>query len=114
MKLGNFVNKFQQQNAYLGEFSPDTMGQETTPLPTDEIMNIIYQSMPTTMKNGIIEKEFNYADSTIKEMNKFFETIVENLDLRNTRRSVLLPPRKRTRRGRTIRKGSKMTPTQVV
>ena len=37
-------------NAYLEEFPPDTEGQETTPLPADEIMDIIYYSMLTTQK----------------------------------------------------------------
>ena len=67
-------------NAYLEEFPPDTEGQETTPLPADEIMDIIYHSIPTTWKNKMIEHVFNYADSTIKEMSDFFATRVDNLE----------------------------------
>ena len=53
---------------------------ETAPLPADEIMNIIYHSMPTMRENKMIEQGCNYADSTIKEMTDFFETKVENLE----------------------------------
>ena len=67
-------------NSYLKEFPPDKEGQETAPLPTDEIMDIIYHSMPTTWNNKMIEQCFNYTDSTIKEMAGFFETRVENLE----------------------------------
>ena len=48
MKLHNFVSRLQELNAYLEEFPPDVPGQETAPLPADEIMDIIYHSMPTT------------------------------------------------------------------
>ena len=67
-------------NAYLAQFPPDTEGQETAPLPADEIMDIIYHSMPTTWKNKMIEQYLNYADSTIKETTNFFETREENLE----------------------------------
>ena len=67
-------------NAYLADFPPDTVGQENAPIPADEIMYIIYHSMPTTWKNKMIEQGFNYADSIIKETNNSFETRVENLD----------------------------------
>ena len=42
-------------NTYLEEFLPDTEGQETAPLPADEIMDIIYHSMPTMWKKKMIE-----------------------------------------------------------
>ena len=60
----------------LEEFPSDTEGQETAPLPADEIMDIKYHSIPTTWKNKMIEQGFNYADSTIKEMTDFIETRV--------------------------------------
>ena len=66
MKLCSFVSRLRELNAYLEEFPPDTEGKETTPLPTDEIMDIFYHSMPTMRKNKMIEQGFNYADSTIK------------------------------------------------
>ena len=50
------------------------------PLPADEITDIIYHSMPTTWRNKMIERGFNNADSTIKEMTDFVETRVENLE----------------------------------
>ena len=59
---------------------PGTKGQETASLSADEIMDIIYHFMPTTWKNKMIERHFNYADSTIKEMTDFFETRVENME----------------------------------
>ena len=58
MKLHRFISGLQEWNAYLEEFPPDTEGQETILLPADEIMDIIYQSMPTTWKNKMIEKRF--------------------------------------------------------
>ena len=73
-------------NAYLEEFSPDTEGRETAPLPADEIMDIIYHSMPNTWKNKMIGQGFNYADSTIKEMTDFFDTRVENLEPKEDRK----------------------------
>ena len=48
MKLHRFIGRIQELNAYLEEFLPHTEGQETAPLPADEIMDIIYHSMPTT------------------------------------------------------------------
>ena len=80
IKLRSFISRLQELNAYLEEFPHDTEGQETTPLSADEIMDIIYHSMATTWKNMMIEQCFNYADSTIKEMTDFFETIAENLE----------------------------------
>ena len=77
MKLCSFVSRLQELNACLAEFAPDTEGQETAPLPADEIMDIIYHSMSTTWKNKMIEQGFSYADSTIKEMTDFFEIRVE-------------------------------------
>ena len=80
MKLRSFISRLQELNANLEEFLPDTEGQETAHIPADEIMHIIYHSMPTTWKNKIIEQGFNYADSTIKEMSAFFETRVDYLE----------------------------------
>ena len=37
--------------------------------------------MPTIWKNKMIEQGFNYTYSTVKEMNDFFETRIENLEL---------------------------------
>ena len=80
MKVRRFISRLQELNAYLEEFPPDTEGQETAPLPADEIMSIIYHSMPTTWKNKMVEQGFNYAGSTIKEITDFIETRVENLE----------------------------------
>ena len=55
MKLRGFISRLQELNVFLEEFQPDTEGQETAPLPSDEIMDIIYHSMPTTWKNKMIE-----------------------------------------------------------
>ena len=48
MKLRSFISRLQELNSYLEEFPPDTEGQDTAPLSADEIMDIIYHSMPTT------------------------------------------------------------------
>ena len=55
MKLRSFISRLQELNAYLEECPPDTDGQETAPLSADEIMDIIYHSMPNTWKNKMIE-----------------------------------------------------------
>ena len=44
-KLHSFISRLQESNAYLEEFPPDIEGQETAPLPVDEIMDIIYHSL---------------------------------------------------------------------
>ena len=67
MKLSSFISRHQELNVYLEEFPPDTEGQETAPLPADEIMDIVYHSISTIWKNEMIEQGFNYADSTVKE-----------------------------------------------
>ena len=46
MKLCCFISRIQELNAYLEDFLTDTEGQETEPLPADEVMDIIYHSMP--------------------------------------------------------------------
>ena len=45
MKLYSFISRLQELNAYLEEFPPDTEGQESSPLPANEIVDIIYHSM---------------------------------------------------------------------
>ena len=67
MKLRSFISRLQELNACLEEFPPDTKGQEIAPLPADEIMDIIYHSMPITWKNKMIEEVFNYTDAAIKK-----------------------------------------------
>ena len=86
MKLSSFISRFQELNAYLVLFYPDTEGQETASLPTDEIMGTIYNSMPTTWENEIIEQDFYYGSSTIIEMTDFFETTVENLKVNENKK----------------------------
>ena len=48
-KLRSFISRLQELNAYLE-------GQEPAPLPADEIVDIIYHSMPTIWKNKIMEQ----------------------------------------------------------
>ena len=38
IKLRSFITRLQELNAYLEEFPHDTEGQETAPLPADEII----------------------------------------------------------------------------
>ena len=110
MTLRSFSSRLQELNAYLEEFPPDIEGQESASLPADEIMDIIYHSMPTTWKNKMIEQGFNNADSTIKEMADFFETRVENLDHIGEKMNLQQLRRKPSRRSR---KGKGKTPTPV-
>ena len=73
---------------------------------------MIYHSMPIPWENMMTEQGFNYINSTLEEMTGFFKTRVENLKVRQARKNLLQPPRKRRRRYPTS-KGSKMTPTPV-
>ena len=65
MKLHSFISSLQELNAYVADFPSDMEGQETAPLPADEIMEIIYHSIPTTWENKMIEQGFDYADSKL-------------------------------------------------
>ena len=49
------LSKPQELNTHLEDFPPYTEGQDISPPPTDEIMDIIYHSMPTTWKYKMIE-----------------------------------------------------------
>ena len=80
MKLLSFISRLQELNVYLSDFPPAKESQETAPLSADEIMDIIYHSIPTMWKNKMIKQGFNDADCTTKEMNDFFETGVEKLE----------------------------------
>ena len=77
MKLHIFVIRLQELIAYLEDFPPDTEGHEIKLLSTNEIMDIIFYSMPTTWKKKMNEQGLNSLNSTIKEMTDFFETRVE-------------------------------------
>ena len=100
-------------NAYLEEFPPDKEGQETAPLPADDIMDIIYHSMPTPWKNKMIKKGINYADSTMKEMTGFFETRVENLEPKENEKNLWQLPRKQKTR-KALRSANEKTLTPVL
>ena len=80
MKLCSFVSMLQELSTYLEELLHDIEGQDTAPLPADEIMDIIYHSNSTTWENKMIEQGFNFADFTMKDKSDFFETRVENLE----------------------------------
>ena len=88
MKISSFISRLQKLNAYFEDFLTGTECQETAPLSTDGIMDIIYHSMPTTWKNKMIKQGFNYADSIIKEMTDFFETRVENLEHKEDKKKI--------------------------
>ena len=94
MKLHSFIRRFQELNAYLADFPPDTEGQENVPLHTDEIMDIIYHSVPTSWKNKMIGQNFNYANSTIIEMTDFFDGRVENLEPKEEKKEPLAAVKK--------------------
>ena len=78
-KLCTFISRLQELSAFLEEYLPDAPGQVTTPFPADEIINIIYYSIPTMWKNKIIEQGFNNAYIIVKDMTDFFRRRVENL-----------------------------------
>ena len=82
MKLSSFISTLHKLNADLVEFPPDLEGQETTLLPGDEIVDVIYHSMLTMWKNKMFDQGFNYVDST-----DLFETRVENLEPKGYKKS---------------------------
>ena len=104
IKLYCFISRLQELNVDLEEFLTDTEGQETAPLPIDEIMDIIYHSMPTTWKTMMIEQDFNYEDSTIKEMTDFFESRVENLELKGEKKKYPAAAKKTSKKSAMKRK----------
>ena len=79
MKLCSFISRFQELNTCLEDFPPDAEGQETAHLPLEEIMDIIYHSMPITWKNRMMEQSFNYTDFTVKKMSDLVNIRVEKL-----------------------------------
>ena len=111
IKLHSFISRLQELNAYLEEIMADTDGQETAPLPANEIMDTIYHSMPTKWKNKIFDQGFYHADSTIKEMTDFFETRVEKLEPKEEKKNLQQLPRKPRN---PPRKGKGKTPTLVL
>ena len=113
VKLCSFIGRLQELNTYLAEFPPDTEGKETAPLPGNDIMIIIYHSMPTKWKNKMIEQGFNYADSNVKEITDFFETRVENLEPKEKRKNLQQLPRNPMTR-HSPRNTNQKTATQVL
>ena len=99
-------------NDYLEEFPLGIEGQETTPLPADEIMEVLYHSMPSTWKNKMIGQGFIYANSTAKEMSHFFETRVENLEPKEEKKKSSAAAK--TTKKKVTRNVNKKTPTQVL
>ena len=51
--LHSFSSRLQEMNAYSWRIPPGVPGQETEPLPMNDVMDIIYYSMPK--KNKMIE-----------------------------------------------------------
>ena len=94
MKIRSLVSRLQELNAYLAEYPPDTEGQETEPLPADEIKDIIHYSIPVAWKNKMIRLGFNYADYTIKEIIDFFETRVKNFEPKKDKKKPLAAAKK--------------------
>ena len=60
----------------------------------------------------MIEQGFNFANPSFKEMTDFFVTRVNNLELREQEKSLLIPLRKRRIRKSTIRR-KEMALTQL-
>ena len=76
-------------------------------------MDIIYHSMPTTLKNKKIEQGFNYADCTVKEMTNFFETRVENLEPKEEKKKCSTVAKK-LKDKKSTKNGDEKTPTLVL
>ena len=77
MNRHSFISRLQELNAYLTDFPSDTECQESVPLPADEIMDIIYHSMPTTWKKLNDWTRFQLCRFYLKKMTDFFETRVK-------------------------------------
>ena len=114
MKLRTFICRLQELNVHLEEFSLENTGQESAPLPTDEIIDIIYLSIPFMWKKNKIGNCSNYANSTVEEMIYFFETIVANFESKEIEKNPLFLPRKGQRNKGSKRKQNEMTLTPVL
>ena len=112
MKRHSFISRLQELNDYLEEFPLGIEGQETTPLPADEIMEVLYHSMPSTWKNKMIGQGFIYANSTAKEMSHFFETRVENLEPKEEKKKSSAAAKKANKK--TPRSANKKTSMPVL
>ena len=99
MKLCNFISR------------PNIEGQKTA---ADEIMYIIYHSIPTTWKNKMIEQGFNYADCIIKEMTDFFENRVENLKTKENQKQSSTVAKKAKDKKSTKKRKQKNSDSSVV
>ena len=78
-------------NTYLEDFTQNTLRQEIEPLPVDEIIDIIYHSMPNKWKNKMIEQGFNHTYYNVKEMKDIFETRVKNLEPKEDKKLLHSP-----------------------
>ena len=99
-------------NTYSAKNFPDTEGKATEALAKDEIIDIVYYSIPYTLKNKKIGQGFNYVDSSIKEMTDFFATRVEIMNPTKIRKNILLLPRN-PRGNKVLRKVKEKIPTYV-
>ena len=60
MKVSTFTTRLLQLNTYLAYIPPDCAGQTVTPLPEDDVKEILYQTMPNTWKKKMVEQGYNY------------------------------------------------------
>ena len=54
-QICSFVSRLQELNVYLAEFPPEGPGDIPAALPTEEVMDMIYHTMPNMWKNNMIE-----------------------------------------------------------
>ena len=65
MKVRTFTTRLLQLNTYLAYFPPDCVGQTVTPFPEDDVKEILYHAIPNMWKKKMVEKGYNYLDSSI-------------------------------------------------
>ena len=104
MKVRSFTTRLIQLNLYLPYFPPDRPGQLVTPLPDDDIKEILYRTMSNTWKKKMIEQGYSYLDVPIHSMAEFFETRIENLE-KSIPPSVPSRNRKKSKKKSKKRKG---------
>ena len=106
MKVHTFTTRLLQLNTYLAYFPPVREGQTVTPFPEDDVKEILYHTMPNMWKKKMVEKGYNYLDSSTQQMTEFFATMIENLERFDSKKDLKrgtkeTKPTRKTRSGNT-------------
>ena len=74
MKVYTFTTRLIQLNNDLLYFPPDHIGQMVTTLPDDKVKEILYHTMPNSLRKKMTKQVYKYLDTSIQEISGFLET----------------------------------------